>query len=35
MDQIGKMCQRVAWLNKGKIELEGDPATVIPRYTGM
>jgi len=35
MDQIGKMCQRVAWLNKGKIELEGDPAIVIPRYTGL
>jgi len=34
MDQVAKMCQRVAWLNKGKIELEGEPAVVIPHYIG-
>jgi len=34
MDQVAKMCQRVAWLNKGKIELEGEPAAVIPHYIG-
>ncbi|MGE5123998.1 MAG: ABC transporter ATP-binding protein [Acidobacteriaceae bacterium] len=32
MEQVARMCQRVAWLNKGKIELEGEPAAVIPRY---
>jgi ABC-2 type transport system ATP-binding protein/lipopolysaccharide transport system ATP-binding protein len=34
MEQVARMCQRVAWLNKGKIELQGDPATVIAGYTG-
>ena len=34
MEQVGKMCQRVVWLNKGKIELEGAPADVIPHYMG-
>jgi len=32
MEQVAKMCQRVAWLNKGKIEREGEPAEVIPYY---
>jgi ABC-2 type transport system ATP-binding protein/lipopolysaccharide transport system ATP-binding protein len=35
MDLIKNLCQRVAWLNKGKIDLIGDPATVIARYTGL
>jgi ABC-2 type transport system ATP-binding protein len=35
MDQVEKMCQRAIWLNKGKIELEGDPSTVIAGYRGM
>jgi ABC-2 type transport system ATP-binding protein len=34
MEQVQRMCQRVAWINKGKIELEGDPASVIPKYIG-
>jgi ABC-type polysaccharide/polyol phosphate transport system ATPase subunit len=35
MEQVQKMCQRVAWIDKGKIELEGDPTSVIPHYSGM
>jgi ABC-2 type transport system ATP-binding protein len=35
MDQVQRLCQRAAWINKGKIELEGEPASVIARYTGM
>jgi ABC-2 type transport system ATP-binding protein/lipopolysaccharide transport system ATP-binding protein len=35
MSQIAEMCQRVAWINKGKLELVGDPATVIEAYRGM
>jgi ABC-type polysaccharide/polyol phosphate transport system ATPase subunit len=35
LDQVERMCQRVAWINKGKIELEGDPSTVINGYRGM
>jgi len=35
MEQVERLCQRVAWINKGKIELEGDPVSVIPHYTGM
>ena len=35
MDLIKNLCQRVAWLNKGKIDLIGDPATVFARYTGL
>jgi ABC-2 type transport system ATP-binding protein/lipopolysaccharide transport system ATP-binding protein len=34
MAQIEKMCQRAAWLNKGKLELVGDPVTVIEAYRG-
>ena len=35
MDQVQRLCQRVAWINKGKIELEGEPASVISQYTGL
>jgi ABC-2 type transport system ATP-binding protein len=35
MEQVQKLCQRVAWIDKGKIELEGDPSSVIPHYSGM
>ncbi|MFZ2096349.1 MAG: ABC transporter ATP-binding protein [Anaerolineales bacterium] len=35
MEQVQKMCQRVAWIDKGKIELEGEPTSVIPHYSGM
>jgi ABC-2 type transport system ATP-binding protein/lipopolysaccharide transport system ATP-binding protein len=35
MDQVRMMCQRVAWLNKGKVELQGDPSTVISGYAGV
>jgi ABC-2 type transport system ATP-binding protein len=35
MEQDQKLCQRVAWIDKGKIELEGDPSSVIPHYSGM
>ncbi len=35
MSQIENMCQRAAWINKGKLELVGDPATVIEAYRGF
>ena len=35
MAQIENMCQRAAWLNKGNLELIGDPATVIEAYRGL
>lgn len=34
MDLINNICQRVAWINKGKIELIGDPPDVIAAYQG-
>jgi len=34
MEQVANMCQRVAWLNKGKIEQQGDPTAVIASYQG-
>ena len=34
MASIEKMCQKAAWLNQGKIELIGDPKTVIKAYRG-
>lgn len=34
MEQVEKMCQRVAWINKGKVELEGEPTTIINAYRG-
>jgi ABC-2 type transport system ATP-binding protein/lipopolysaccharide transport system ATP-binding protein len=35
MASIEKMCQRVAWLNHGKIELVGKPDEVISAYRGQ
>jgi len=35
LGNIGEMCQRVAWLDKGVIELMGDPTTVIEAYRGI
>lgn len=32
MAQIENLCQRAAWLNKGKLELVGNPTTVIEAY---
>lgn len=32
MAQIENLCQRAAWLNKGKLEFVGDPTTVIEAY---
>jgi len=34
MEQVENLCQRVAWINKGKVELEGDPITIINAYRG-
>jgi ABC-2 type transport system ATP-binding protein len=34
MTAIENLCQRVAWLNHGKIEIIGDPKTVIEAYRG-
>ena len=32
MDMIKQLCNRVIWLNKGKIQLEGAPSAVISAY---
>lgn len=34
MAQIDDLCQRAAWLRKGKLEMVGDPTTVIEAYRG-
>jgi len=35
MTEMKKMCQRIAWVNKGKVEMVGDPASVIEAYREM
>jgi len=35
MSEVEKMCQRAAWVNKGVIELVGDPTSVIEAYRGL
>jgi ABC-type polysaccharide/polyol phosphate transport system ATPase subunit len=34
MVQIENMCQRAAWLSNGKLEVVGNPTTVIEAYRG-
>lgn len=35
MTDMGKMCQRAAWVHKGVIEMVGDPESVIEAYRGL
>lgn len=35
LEQIRTMCQRVIWLDHGKIKLSGDPQTVCDAYEGV
>jgi len=34
MAQVAKMCQRVGWLDHGRMQMIGDPKTVIEAYRG-
>lgn len=34
LDQVRNLCERVAWLNGGRLEAIGDPAEVIRAYAG-
>ena len=32
LDSIKKLCTRAVWIKNGRIEMDGDPKTVIEKY---
>jgi ABC-type polysaccharide/polyol phosphate transport system ATPase subunit len=35
LSDVSRLCDRIAWLNKGSLQMLGDPYEVVPEYMGM